>query len=258
MGLLMLNGIPYSSMEQPGEIYSTEEREIGVWVDGKPLYQRSHVYTAPEVLTSNTYELWDIGTNITLISGGLEVLMKSPADGNMFILPYASISTASGSTNTFCTDGKVVLEVGSGDSWSAGYKAFITIKYTKDSDTPGSGQWLPSGDRAHHYSTDEQIVGTWIDGKPLYETTIVIDSGFSTQFTYTHGIANIDETVKMDGMMVFGTYSEPLYTGTAVTLGWDNYISDVVRTHFDVHIGSDRLPLVTKIYVILTYTKTTD
>lgn len=31
-----------------------------------------------------------------------------------------------------------------------------------------------SGDaNAHQYSTDEQIVGTWIDGKPIYEKTII-------------------------------------------------------------------------------------
>ena len=27
------------------------------------------------------------------------------------------------------------------------------------------------GGRAHHYSQNEQVVGTWIDGKPVYEKT---------------------------------------------------------------------------------------
>ncbi len=27
----------------------------------------------------------------------------------------------------------------------------------------------------HKYSTDEQVVGTWIDGKPLYEKTMIVD-----------------------------------------------------------------------------------
>lgn len=30
----------------------------------------------------------------------------------------------------------------------------------------------PSGTPTHHYSTSEQVIGTWIDGKPLYEITI--------------------------------------------------------------------------------------
>jgi hypothetical protein len=27
----------------------------------------------------------------------------------------------------------------------------------------------------HNYSTDEQVIGTWIDGKPLYEKTIIVN-----------------------------------------------------------------------------------
>lgn len=35
------------------------------------------------------------------------------------------------------------------------------------------------GDSGHNYSTTEQVVGTWIDGKPLYERTIKYDWGTS-------------------------------------------------------------------------------
>ena len=41
MGLLMLNGNVYTGFTEPAEIYSDEEREIGVWRDGRPLYQKS-------------------------------------------------------------------------------------------------------------------------------------------------------------------------------------------------------------------------
>lgn len=33
-----------------------------------------------------------------------------------------------------------------------------------------------SGGTTHTYSTSEQVVGTWIDGKPLYECTISVDN----------------------------------------------------------------------------------
>jgi hypothetical protein len=46
-----------------------------------------------------------------------------------------------------------------------------TIQYTKIADVAGSGIYTPSGALAVHYSTNEQVIGTWIDGKPLYEKT---------------------------------------------------------------------------------------
>lgn len=41
---------------------------------------------------------------------------------------------------------------------------------------------LAQGGYAHHYSTTEQVVGTWIDGKPLYEKTINVQ--YSDLSTY--------------------------------------------------------------------------
>lgn len=45
------------------------------------------------------------------------------------------------------------------------------------------------------YSTDEQVIGTWIDGKPLYRKIIYLSSLPSTPNTdvsLQHGIANVD------------------------------------------------------------------
>jgi hypothetical protein len=57
------------------------------------------------------------------------------------------------------------------------------MQYTKTTDAPGSGTWTPQGVPAVHYSTDEKVVGTWIDGSTIYEITdeftsaITINSG---------------------------------------------------------------------------------
>ncbi len=51
--------------------------------------------------------------------------------------------------------------------------AYITIQYTKTTDVAGSGNWNTDGVPTVHYSTSEQVIGTWIDGKPLYEKTYV-------------------------------------------------------------------------------------
>ena len=49
---------------------------------------------------------------------------------------------------------------------------------------------LYSGNASHNYSTDEQVVGTWIDGKPLYEKTIA--RTFTGDEAYTVFASGID------------------------------------------------------------------
>ncbi|MBR1703169.1 MAG: hypothetical protein IJ716_14680, partial [Lachnospiraceae bacterium] len=51
----------------------------------------------------------------------------------------------------------------------------LILEYTKISDSPGSGTWTPSGVPAVHYSTEEQVVGTWMN-KPLYQRTFTLSS----------------------------------------------------------------------------------
>ena len=58
MGKQYLNGVLYGTGEiikfSP-EIYSFEEREIGVWTDGKPLYQKSFLIPASTTTGDNTF-----------------------------------------------------------------------------------------------------------------------------------------------------------------------------------------------------------
>ena len=45
-----------------------------------------------------------------------------------------------------------------------------------------TSKWVnatPSGSSGHNYSTTEQVVGTWIDGKPIYEKTMPITETLS-------------------------------------------------------------------------------
>lgn len=52
-------------------------------------------------------------------------------------------------------------------------------------------------DTKHTYSTDEQIIGTWIDGSMLYEKTLKFISpnvtGYDSTSDLVHGVSNIDE-----------------------------------------------------------------
>ena len=74
----------------------------------------------------------------------------------------------------------------------------VTFFYTKTTDTPGSGMWNTQGGLAQHYSTTEHIIGTWIDGKPIYEKvitkTLTQNTGASIK-AYPHNIPNVSEIV---------------------------------------------------------------
>lgn len=57
----------------------------------------------------------------------------------------------------------------------------------------------------HNYSSEEQIIGTWIDGKTLYEKTLKFEHDTSwdgTRTSIAHGISNIDTCVEIIGRFI--------------------------------------------------------
>lgn len=55
------------------------------------------------------------------------------------------------------------------------------------------------GSNMHDYSTDEQIVGTWIDGRPVYEKTFDFSNPVAGNTILNHGIENFDALVSVLG-----------------------------------------------------------
>ena len=53
----------------------------------------------------------------------------------------------------------------------------------------------------HEYSTDEHIVGTWVDGNTIYEKTLIFENQYlANGFTnLQHGISNIKEYITITG-----------------------------------------------------------
>lgn len=92
-------------------IYSTEEREVGVWIDNKPLYAKT------------------VTTNGSVPSGAV-LISREVINAN-----------------------------------------YDLILYTKSSDTAGSGSYNTLGVPNVHYSTDEQVIGTWM-GETLYQKCV--------------------------------------------------------------------------------------
>ena len=65
MGKMILNGKEYVGGENWHK-YSTSERIIGEWIDGKPLYERTLIYQNASASSSSEYSI-DISTDISNI-----------------------------------------------------------------------------------------------------------------------------------------------------------------------------------------------
>lgn len=153
----------------PPLIYSDEEREVGVWRDGKPLYEKVFQGTLTNPSTNTLIDLVDIAS--------LNVDTVCNIDGTAHI--YSSsfnrwLSMGINLIYQYNVSSKYICLVQSYSSQCTfDYK--VILQYTKTTDTAGSGTWTTQGGYAHHYSTSEKVIGTWIDGKPLYER-VVTDS----------------------------------------------------------------------------------
>lgn len=60
------------------------------------------------------------------------------------------------------------------------------------------GKWDAGISYPINYSTDEKVVGTWVDGKPLYQKTVELgwnNSWVGTRVQVSHNISNIDTVI---------------------------------------------------------------
>lgn len=98
----------------------------------------------------------------------------------------------------------------------------------------------------HNYSTDEQVVGTWIDGKPLYEKVFTVrQMTISSSWTNTAiDTTDIDIIVNAFGIAPDGTF----YSG----LDGDPTVS----SHTVLALRSYATSYIVKL--ILQYTKISD
>ena len=115
------------------------------------------------------------------------------------------------------------------------------------------------------YSTNETVVGKWINGKPIYRKTMEFSNLSAGENSIPHGIADVD-IIMVDRGHSFatnGTYSELWQIGNtnssasnfsqfSVSLVW------TTNSMFDVYIGSGLASRLPKLIITFEYTKTTD
>lgn len=173
-----------------GDIYSEQERQVGVYIDGKPLYQKTIDFGAlPNATTKSVaHSVSDLD-----IICDMQVIAYNIGENDSTFLPIPMLfSTQSVSANSTISVNKTNVTITSGTNLSMYDNAKVTIKYTKTTDVAGSGEYVPSGDKAEHYSTDEEVIGTWIDGKTLYRRVITINSPTSTLNYHEDAFDDID------------------------------------------------------------------
>ena len=194
-------------------IYSDNERVIGVWRDNKPLYQRTFVLSSTITVSgSGTLLPNDIQTALADVEIMVDSECARDSTYSAFISPYV-----------YKSGGQWYIL--SADNW--GNVKFITLRYTKTTDVAGSGNWNTDGVPTVHYSTSEQVIGTWIDGKPLYQRsykhTLANTPDEDTESFYVGDVpSDIDTLVKMDGTVKSpNAYAFCSTTGLPYVVGWN-------------------------------------
>lgn len=114
------------------------------------------------------------------------------------------------------------------------------------------------GSSSHDYSTQEQVVGTWIDGKPLYEITLNFGS-ISANSAKTIDVSSLnidyvtsfDSTARLDNGIIV-----PIPISHTVNMGSQHFCRYNSSGNFGIYTGSGQA--ITQAYLTARYTKTTD
>lgn len=146
----------------PPLIFSFEEREVGVWVDGKPLYQR----------------VFDLGGDVQIPYGSLTSTSIDASQMAVIVDAWGIYSTGETKYSLMANKNNNVIRLQTDRNGANATIRYVILYYTKTTDTAGSGTWNGQGGIAHHYSTNETVVGTWF-GETYYEKTLIMPNAIT-------------------------------------------------------------------------------
>jgi len=246
-----IQGIKFCGTLAP-QIFSTEEKEIGVWIDDKPLYQKTYDLnnmTVPDnTWTNNLLNTTGTGINITHYEGifGLGSANYEFSDFSYYRNSGEFFTAMIAVDND---DINIRPNINGGTSVTINR---VTIQYTKNSDTPGSGSYGTLGVPMVTYNGDEKVIGTWF-GETLYEKSYIIDNLAPNPSDWVNdiqitGIKDIVDIV-CSGYLSSGTVS---FVAPYITVSY-NHTSGYTRHYFRDLGSSGQVTLRTTIR----YTKTT-
>ena len=156
---------------EKSDLYSTTEKIVGCWVDGRPVYQKTiSCGTFPNNSTKQ------VAHGISNLSQVVKIFgfAKNTVNNEWNMIPIAMQSSNLLQYQVRCKITLTNVEIITGTSYEQAMDCYITIQYTKTTDAANSFNYADEND----YSTNEKIVGFWIDGKPVYQKSFS-ESGVS-------------------------------------------------------------------------------
>ena len=102
-----------------------------------------------------------------------------------------------------------------------------------------------------NYSTDEQVIGTWINGKPLYRKVVIIDNPSDGT---TFSIDNIDEPINASWTQAYESKAIIFSYGESGSIHSDVSFN-LTSKNFVIQMGGG---FNGKMVAIVEYTKTTN
>lgn len=136
MGKMILNGKEYAGSGSEWHEYSTEEKVVGKWFDGKPLYEKTfyynNVYCGNESQSEMTHDL----TNLD-VAWVHEALYQDTSSIPKWSNVTSAITYSSSSSKV------IAWQVGSSKFYwigdyanrTTGRSFYVTVRYTKTTDT---------------------------------------------------------------------------------------------------------------------------
>ena len=107
------------------------------------------------------------------------------------------------------------------------------------------------------YSTTEKVIGTWIDGKPIYRQVYEKTGTFTGEVDITSGNDNLDTVISFRGYVITNNNVWlPCPCPNSAYIDYQIEVFKYSNGNFRVGIGTGRT--LSKIVMILEYTKITD
>lgn len=161
--------------------YAEEERVIGRYKDGKPLYRKIVYSTMPTVETAG------VAVSKEFSVGDIDTITRLEAtcinnDEQISINP-AFLNAGHNVAKVLYYDVNKAIRITSEIQGFNGRDVRIIMEYTKDADAPNSfdpsmimkNQIELAGGYYENYSEDEIVVGKWINGKPIYKCINIVN-----------------------------------------------------------------------------------
>lgn len=243
------------------DLYSETEKIVGCWIDGKPIYQKTITGTTNSNSDPKTFPIGALIDKVIGVESMVGASSETMYFPNNFWANTVSSNFISGfklsiMTNSSSVSDNVVSIVASAAS-TISSPFHVTIKYTKPTDAANSFKYGNETD----YSTDEKIIGTWIDGKPIYQKTINFGN-LATANAYksvNHSVSNFERLVSVKGIgIVNGTasYFDCSSWSAGATEVHTRVLVDNTAVSFYNPTGTDMSAF--SAYFTIQYTKTTD